>query len=1120
MLANELIDRLERLGLLDQEIIEALREQLDQGGTRVTPEAIAKLLVDNGQLTHFQATKLIGELRSGQYDDDASEGSEEADLTAGLDDLAVVPDEADEVTEGVQAVEVFEAEPLAYEPVAVEAVPVEGVAAVDTVAEAPQDRPRPQSARKKRDESKSVWDSFKIYGFLTIIAILTLCVLFFVFVLNRGNEDEWIKEANSLYDQQNYSGAQVFYLNFLDKFGEESQYSSLARTRITMTELYKAAEFKQEPEQAVELAKEKLPLIAEEEAMNEERGNLAALLVDIAANIANSADKAKETKDKQRLLAVLDEQLGLMEEPMYMPTSMKTTLASQIQSVTEARARVQRNIDRNIRLDESEASIKRSLDEKKTKEAYDTRKELLRQFPELHDNERLVSLIARASDIQQTLVQPSSNLPELIEDAPASDSIRSIVLTTLAGTSAPDLIGQTLYFRAGGSILAFEGESGKLRWRKFVGYAKDLPPLPLDDGSGVLLSESASLQVMHCRDDDGGVAWRSTIGEEFSQPISVGDDVYVATLSGRLVSLDADSGDAKWATQFPQPLESGPGVDDRANRAYITGNHSSLYVLNTRDGSCLESFYIGHEEGAITVPAVPLLGHVFVIENAGSDYALVHVLRVNETGESIKIAQPPFRLTGNVRVPPIIQGRRLIVLTDRGEVVVLDIEPTAERDQVTVAATLPAFYDQPTATQMAVGKSQMWITGTRIGRYELQINTGKVVRDWSLHELDSFFGKPYSADEALVYARVLRGSSAIRITAATPKRGEEIWRTDVGVPVAMLTPISGGKGFHVVTSQAAMFQLDREALGSGSTEPPIENPGAKAVAIRFENPIAIDETRSLMLNQVDGQSIVVYEPKRTTEKLRLVTLQLRSGKPTAGGIVSGGGLFLPLDTGRAVLLDWRTGAMLGSPFQPASDPAGRVQWTTPLALASDPDQIVLADSRKKIYRLRVGEQIRELASKDLEYELIGPAARVADTMVATTPGPASDYVVGFEMTSLNEQFKTLLEGRVAWGPTAAGDLCLVQTDDSMLRGIAADGTQKFEVKLPPGRPVGQPIVVGDSIVLAGKPGWLVTINPATGQLLGTTDVGQPIAATPVLAGKNLLVPGEEGVVVITEIPSS
>jgi hypothetical protein len=67
MLANDLLDRLERLGLLDQEIIEALREQLSQSGARVTPEKIAQLLVENGQLTRFQATKLIGELRNDQY---------------------------------------------------------------------------------------------------------------------------------------------------------------------------------------------------------------------------------------------------------------------------------------------------------------------------------------------------------------------------------------------------------------------------------------------------------------------------------------------------------------------------------------------------------------------------------------------------------------------------------------------------------------------------------------------------------------------------------------------------------------------------------------------------------------------------------------------------------------------------------------------------------------------------------------------------------------------------------------------------------------------------------------------------------------------------------------------
>ena len=102
MLANELIDRLERLGLLDQEIIEALREQLVQGGTRVTPEAVAKLLVDNGHLTRFQATKRIGELRRGEYRSDSGGSSE---LVEEVAEPEILPDEEAEAVEaGVEEV--------------------------------------------------------------------------------------------------------------------------------------------------------------------------------------------------------------------------------------------------------------------------------------------------------------------------------------------------------------------------------------------------------------------------------------------------------------------------------------------------------------------------------------------------------------------------------------------------------------------------------------------------------------------------------------------------------------------------------------------------------------------------------------------------------------------------------------------------------------------------------------------------------------------------------------------------------------------------------------------------------------------------------------------------------
>ena len=187
------------------------------------------------------------------------------------------------------------------------------------------------------------------------------------------------------------------------------------------------------------------------------------MLVDIAANLAAAAGKAPATSEKQSLLRKLDEHRELMDDPLYMTATMRANLTNQIQAVDESRGRVQRDINRNIRLDESEASMTSLLDQQKTKDAYDVRKNLLREFPELHDHGRMVTLIHRASDIQQTLVKPSSELPKTLSEAAPSKSLSTIVLTTLVGNPAPDLQSEIQYLRAGGSILAFDGEIGETK---------------------------------------------------------------------------------------------------------------------------------------------------------------------------------------------------------------------------------------------------------------------------------------------------------------------------------------------------------------------------------------------------------------------------------------------------------------------------------------------------------------------------------------------------------------------------------------------------------------------------------------------------------------------------------
>jgi outer membrane protein assembly factor BamB len=341
----------------------------------------------------------------------------------------------------------------------------------------------------------------------------------------------------------------------------------------------------------------------------------------------------------------------------------------------------------------------------------------------------------------------------------------------------------------------------------------------------------------------------------------------------------------------------------------------------------------------------------------------------------------------------------------------------------------------------------------------------------------------------------------------------------VGVPVAMIRQAPDGKDVDVVTSQAALYRLDRQALTSGSTKGPIENPGDQIIAKSFADPIEMPNGRVAMLNQVDGRSMLVYDPNREREQLRAVSMNLSAGSPSGGGLAVKENVMVPLDIGRVELIDSRTGASIATPFQPESDPTSTVVWTNPVALPSDGEQVVIANDRKRMYRLRVAEQITDLASKELEYTLLGTAAGIGETWISATAGPSADFLVGFEMTSLNEKFKNLLAGRIVWGPVASGELCLLQTDDGNLRAFDAEGKQKLDLTLPSGEPIGQPVMAGGSIVLAGKTGWLVAIDPSSGKLVGQTDLEQPLSASPFPIANTLLVPGQEGVIYIVKVPT-
>src|SRR4051812_12970627 len=67
-LAQRVMDLAEQQELLDGKAISELRQQVAQSKFVITPEAIAKVLVDHGHLTPFQARKLVSQAIANEPD--------------------------------------------------------------------------------------------------------------------------------------------------------------------------------------------------------------------------------------------------------------------------------------------------------------------------------------------------------------------------------------------------------------------------------------------------------------------------------------------------------------------------------------------------------------------------------------------------------------------------------------------------------------------------------------------------------------------------------------------------------------------------------------------------------------------------------------------------------------------------------------------------------------------------------------------------------------------------------------------------------------------------------------------------------------------------------------------
>jgi outer membrane protein assembly factor BamB len=1127
MSASQFIQMLESKGLLDPESIKELQRMIEQSKVRVTPEALARILVENGQLTRFQATKLVTELKE-QADPSlggkTNSGKQPSHASGSVEDL--LPPDEPEVEEVVEVIE----DPVAEVVEVVQAAGSasaksskrrskssasgEGSSSDDAFGDVALAKPVKASTLPE----KSPWETFGIVGvgFLVLLLLVLFVPLYIWF--SKGSAKEAWEIAETNYGDRDYDRAIKAYDLFASSFPSDEN-ASAARVKSALAKVREAAEKNADPTVGLKAAQDELPKIANEPGIAPLRVDITDNLLKLAEKFITKADNTSGVSDRKNLVTQMNQQMELIRDPRFVGTQERTQNELRIRRIEEDQQRVVRDIQQTEDLNTTVENMTASIASKDVVKTYDLRRELVRKYPILEQNSKLRDLMLQATDIQRGLVEKSSKAFAPNDEPVNAKLIAPTALLSSRVGNKIDTVGDEIaILRIKGSVVALKVATGEVLWRKFIGRDWISEPKRVSPtfDSDAILSVNSRGSITRMAATDGAQVWESKFPEPILDPSIDGDDLFVTTVGGSIHCLDVITGQSRWAKKIPQPIEVGVGGANGKRKRYVLGNHSNLYVLSRGNGECDEVVYVGHNPGTIAVPPIWVLNQLILFENAGPDHCLMRVYSTNDEGTELKLAQAPLRFKGHVVVEPQIEGRRLAVTTNLGEVAILDVEVTNPKEKVFKMVNLVSNEAAPKTVWPLMAGTDLWLASNRLAYFQIQITGQKLNSIWLKEDLDEFTARPTKIGDVILHSRVVRGNSGVRVAAIDPKSGDAQWEADIGNPVATLS--TGPQGLMAVTSQAATFNVADSAFATESgklvSTPSIENMGRNQRSMKFASPITLADGRKLLLNSAQGSQLLLIDPaKKSSSVSKLVVLDLGGSYPIAEATTVGNAVVLPLENAQLLMLDPDTGKQIGTAFQPTISAGERPIWMNPVLL-NDKQSVVIADQKRNLYKLSTGKQLRLLNNQPLERAIKGRMDVIDDVAVGLSPGPSGDFLDFYECGEFKKVASLTFEGRFAWGPYTASNqsqsIGLAFSDIEGLVAFNAQGKLLWSLPLPQTVLTGKPLLDGSDLLIASTTGSLYRISVADGKLLAQTSAGEPISGTPLITSDSLLVPGDEG----------
>lgn len=841
--------------------------------------------------------------------------------------------------------------------------------------------------------------------------------------------------------------------------------------------------------------------VSREPAYRDSSTDLAELVVRTGESLA---DRARTMADRKSLseaesaVALHAQVTGAASEALLARSRLPAKLA-------EARAAVRKGLIRTQTL----AAMDTALKEGSASKVYAARDDLVRQYADLSEDRELVARMTRANDLIRSAVKfdpsrrPAETEPHPGQLGPAT----SLVLQAAAAGSEPraESGGALVFALADGFAYGLDGASGTPRWQVPVGLTSPFPPQPIPGGTTALCFDARHNELIRLDARSGTLVWRQTLGEPIADPPAVlGNQIIQATPSGQVLLIDLPTGELRGSCRLGMPLLRTPVSDESGQYLYVLAAKDCLFVLKRDPLGCEAVEYLGHAAGSIACPPARLGRFLIVPENHTLAEGRWRICALEQDGARVKPVQQ-LPTAGWTWGTPASAGSVVWSTGDRGGVAAYGAGGYEQKVPFRLITRLtPDTESSGPAFGLARNERELWLSGGRPGRYDLTVESGSILKTWSLSGAGPALAPIQLAGPLVVFTQQSPERPGVSLWGLEQQTGAVRWQTLLGTAWP-LAPVGTPDGEKLTTLGfgGEPLSITGAQLGAGGfLKSSLPGPG------EFRVPAG-------RVHRLEGDGMTVLVPSaearhllvRSGEgKFRRVELPVRLA---ADPLLWGSDVLIPGDDGRAYLIDPTTGESRAEPFVPVFDRARPTHWRSPVKL--DDNAVALADDAGKVRRLSLVKDPRPrltaTAEASLGSGLIGdPTSTGAAIIVATLDG----RIRALSARDLSPAGAWEMEAPLAMTPVAVGGRAFAADHARGVHAFANDGQRLWSATLRGGAATGPPVVRDDSAWFLARDGSVERLSLADGKSLDRIELDLLPAGSLSAVGDRLVVPVASG----------